>query len=488
MRTTSFLFAVLALIGSGPRRHSIAQETPLPPPDRTPILVLDQLGPHAPVTALAFSPDASTLYVGGLDKLVRRYSLKDGKYASTDPLRVPVGQGNAGAVNAVAVSSDGKWVAVAGRAPLRGEVWSASDDGVVTETRFLSPHVKRDFGVVYLFDPANPQGGRVIRGAESEVRAIAFATPAPADGPILVTAGNEWDASGKKLGAVRVFNATTGKEIDSRKEFPATTTPPGLAAWATGTEKKGLRVAVAWPKPEAKDRGELVVWDVPEGKLQRLPDLAFNFSLGVRVGKDGAAAQVITAGYDAKLSASRLAIRAADPIGAEKAVALGKQDNQKLIALGIAPLTVPEVGEATAVLVRIDTQRDAATVRTHELRLLGKTGQTIARTALGGIAEGMLPLLTASPDGRFLAVGGFADHRVEVFDAATLAAGKLSVQTIAGAPAGFAKVSFRAGNKLWLGGPNDTPTRGGIILDFATRSRVRERRQGRDRHPAGRKG
>ena len=40
----------------------------------------------------------------------------------------------------------------------------------------------------------------------------------------------------------------------------------------------------------------------------------------------------------------------------------------------------------------------------------------------------------------------------------------------AGAPAGFAKVSFRAGNKLWLGAPNDTPTRGGIVLDFATRA------------------
>ena len=218
----------------------MAQETPLPPPNRTPILVLDHTGPHAPVTALAFSPDATTLYVGGLDKLVRRYSLKDGKYSPLEPLRVPVGQGNAGAVNAVAVSPDGKWVAVAGRAPLRGEVWSDSDDGIVTETRFLPPLLKRDYGVVYLFDPANPQGGRVIRGAESEVRAIAFANPAPADGPILVTAGNEWDAAGKKFGVVRVFNATTGKEIDSRREFPATTTPPGLAAWATGAGEEGF--------------------------------------------------------------------------------------------------------------------------------------------------------------------------------------------------------------------------------------------------------
>src|SRR4051794_26082825 len=51
---------------------------PLPPPNRTPALVLDHAGPHAPVAALAFSPDGSTLYVGGLDKLVRRYTLKGG--------------------------------------------------------------------------------------------------------------------------------------------------------------------------------------------------------------------------------------------------------------------------------------------------------------------------------------------------------------------------------------------------------------------------
>ena len=196
MRMIIFLGAVFALHqdSTAPAAHTQR----LPPAERTPILVLDHAGPHAPVQALAFSPDAATLYVAGLDKVVRRYALKGGQYVAIEPLRVPVGTGLAGAINTMAVSPDGRWLAVAGRAPVRGEVWSGSEDGISITTQFLNRPMMQDFGVVYLFDMTNPQGGRVIRGPESAVAALAFANPAPADGHRLVTAGIEWDADKKR--------------------------------------------------------------------------------------------------------------------------------------------------------------------------------------------------------------------------------------------------------------------------------------------------
>src|SRR5581483_1718402 len=207
--------------------------------------------------------------------------------ARLPPLRVPVGPGNAGAVNAVAVSPDGKWVAVGGRAPFRDEAWFG-DAGTVTHPADLPAEQRKDVGVVYLFDPAKPGGGRVIRGAAGEVRAVAFARPNPAGGPVLVAASLEWVAKDRQVGAVRVFDVTTGKELDARTDLPAAEVFPGLAAWPAG---QGVRVAVAWPnrateRGKLPDPGELLVWDVGAKQPQRFPDGMFNRPLALRTGPD----------------------------------------------------------------------------------------------------------------------------------------------------------------------------------------------------------
>src|SRR5688572_13191597 len=180
MLTSAHRFAFLALTLSALALPLLAQpkdkdKGPLPPPDRAPHLILAHAGPHAPVTALAFAPDGSALYVGGFDKQVRRYRLEDGKFVPAGSFRVPIGPWNAGLINAIAVSPDGKWVAAAGRAPIRGEVWAGAEDATEEELRFASPEMRGDAGIVYLFDPNNPAGGKAIRGQLSEVRALAFA-------------------------------------------------------------------------------------------------------------------------------------------------------------------------------------------------------------------------------------------------------------------------------------------------------------------------
>src|SRR5213595_2447523 len=95
-----------------------AQAPALPPGDKEPVLRLEAGGPTSFVTSLAFSPDGRTLYGAGWDKVVRAWTwdaargefvLADGAY------RVPIGPGlEGGAINAIALSSDGTWLAAAG--------------------------------------------------------------------------------------------------------------------------------------------------------------------------------------------------------------------------------------------------------------------------------------------------------------------------------------------------------------------------------------
>jgi len=454
--------AVLVLSALPVVARQPAAETPLPPPDRTPRLVVRHPGPHAPVTGLAFAPDG-TLYAGGFGKLVHRYTRAGGTFVPGDPLRVPVGPGNAGAVNAVAVSPDGKWVAVAGRAPVRGETWAAADDGVVVETRDFPPLLKRDYGVVYLFNtnPADAAGGKVIRGPEAGVRALAFATPGPAAGPVLVTAGVEWDDTGKQFGAVRVYDVATGKELAARTDLPETPTRPGLAAWVGG-DAKALRVAVAWPPFDRQKPGDLLVWDVAAGRDLRFPDGIGNVALALRTDKAGATKELLSGGFVGR--AGRFVPRPADLSAAGTPVPLTGDNDQFCF-----PLALTAVGDATAVLVQLAPPPAGTIGRAAELRLVGADGTTRGRVALKGVGAGSLPSLAASPDGRFVAVAGFADDRIEVYDAAALADGKAVVQTLAGAAGGFARAAFLAGNRLWLGGPADDAPRGGTVFDFATR-------------------
>src|SRR5436309_1901770 len=110
--------------------------------------------------------------------------------------------------------------------------------------------------------PANPAPALVLDpgGPAAPVVTLTFSPDSStlyAGGPVLVTAGREWTADGKQVSAVRVFDVTTGKELGSRTDLPATDTIPGLAAWPAGG---GVRVAVAWPNP-GNAAGKLLLWD-----------------------------------------------------------------------------------------------------------------------------------------------------------------------------------------------------------------------------------
>src|SRR5262245_19916290 len=95
---------------------------PRPPGDKDPVLRLEGRGPLSPVEAVAFGPGGATLYEAGWDKVVRvwRRDARTGRF-TLDPaatLRIPIGPGDAGVLNALAVSADGAWLAVGGNAAL----------------------------------------------------------------------------------------------------------------------------------------------------------------------------------------------------------------------------------------------------------------------------------------------------------------------------------------------------------------------------------
>src|SRR5438094_1071115 len=120
MSRSTFLGALwVTLLAAGGLAQAPAAKPPaaVVPEEPAPLLRLEAGGPTSYVTALAFSPDGKTLYAGSWDKTVYMWRWDEARRQfGLDPAswRVPIGPGLQGAVNAIAVSPDGNWLAVAG--------------------------------------------------------------------------------------------------------------------------------------------------------------------------------------------------------------------------------------------------------------------------------------------------------------------------------------------------------------------------------------
>jgi PDZ domain/WD domain, G-beta repeat len=89
-----------------------AQPKPALAAEAKPILQLDTGGPMAAVSGLAFTPDGKFIVSAGDDKVIRVWDWQKGMTVRT--IRGQSGLGEEGKIYAMALSSDGRWLAASG--------------------------------------------------------------------------------------------------------------------------------------------------------------------------------------------------------------------------------------------------------------------------------------------------------------------------------------------------------------------------------------
>jgi WD40 repeat protein len=377
-------------------------------------LQLEAGGPTAQVTSMAFSSDGKTLYVAGLDKVVRVWSrdAKDQRFEPINAYRVPIGAGMEGALNAVAISADGKWLAAGGSGARRlsaglrepGLVWLPS-------TEALSTDMQQDQGTIYVFNTIDGTVRR-LRGHAGTIWALQFVQGANA--PLLASAAKRWVPAEKKYQVdLRLWHAELEKD---RGEAPTAkmplvdaSGPIGLAAWSSGGE---MHVVLA-----AGD-GRTRLWDVKSGKVidaadeknnstaLYLPDRHRLLTSTPIKSKDGWRARLRTwKAEDGKLT---------------EVDSWTKGDGTSIFwPLTLAPV-VSNTGKVEFVAaVCLEEWLDRGEVkRQFWLSLFDpKEGTILHEQLLWDIGTGPFeqPVLAVGPRGRHLAVAGNPEHTVHVF-------------------------------------------------------------------------
>lgn len=419
-RATCFLLALFCVL---PDRAAAQPAPVLPPGDPEPLFRLEAGGPLGFVTALAFSPDGGTLYAAGWDKVVRTWRLDAaaGTFALDErtTYRVPIGPGvEGGALNALAVSPDGTWLATGGLGVVRGtETYRRR--GQVLPLSVVTEEMLLDQGMIYVFN-LQPRAGqpalRILRGHRGSVVSLAFVAAEAGQVPRLVAAGREMLGGVQApVGTVRLWDVEKAEALAAHTELPdplQTETRPGLAAWATGPGPRDVRVALA-----AGD-GSLRVWDAAAGTLLRAPDGEKRQNKGVvlRSGPDGLWTSSYRAGR-AHLQSWQGGGPALQPGAAGFDLALA--ENGQHAPWALASLAARADGAADHFALYLQHPDGRAANRLHICRV---DGTRVAEVPLWQGAE--VPVLAAAPRGRHVAVAGNGAHEILVFRVADLVAGK----------------------------------------------------------------
>jgi WD40 repeat protein len=462
---------------------------PAAPTARDPVLRVEAGGPTAFVTALAFSPDGKTLYAGGYDKVVHVWVLNpktDRFELSPISYRVPIAAGTGGIINAVAVSADGKWVAVGGGGAVRG-VGSHRADGWVVPRPVMTPEMHQDEGVIYAFNTTRPGEVRTLRGNEGPVLSLAFEPETDKGGPLLASAAREGDTAADRNTAVRLWDlgrAAGKEEVSARTGLPDPihkdwVTAPGLAIYPAAQPL----VAIAC------EDGRFRLWDVKQNKVWGDPawdddgrrnDGRFNTTAVYRP-KEGRFLTTSLRGSDAFLQAWFLAADDSPWPQPDQQLSLGSRQIPRALALFSA---------------NADGRRDRAAVVlrgpgkdpdiTFSLRLIDlKAFKTVAESVPLWVGPGNEPVVAASPAGRHLAVAGNADNTIHLYAIKDLLAGKaeMSQDPLRSDGAAMRYVGFVTHGKDKPGlllnetrGPGKgeqsrprAPARGDLVFDFGGR-------------------
>jgi WD40 repeat protein len=455
------LGVLLSLAGASAPADEAAPKPPAARVDEPDVLRVEGGGPTAKVNALAFGPDNLTLYAAGFDKVVRVWKrARQGSEFKLQPTayRVPIGPGTGGVINCLAVSPDGKWLAAAGLGAYRGQAtFHGSDDRRV---RVLTPDNLP--GLVYLFpirDPGNAEGlaVRVLRGHDSAVVALHFAPQEGGEEPVLVSAGYDVDSPrGRQLMVWDVKKAAywdaKGNWVDGGARVAEWTLPPAqaganpqiapaLAVRRTGKGTTDLRVAVAWSDDKLR------TWDVAAGGDERFQETADG-----KLGLNNTAAYVsestlVTGGYDQKRKSGYLRLWDDAPVAspaAREPRLLQVKGYDYLMPRALAVLSggrAPARYAVAALLIK----KKGEDQKYYNLCLLSLAdGDLKGQVALWyeDPTTPTDPVLTASDDGRYVAVAGSESLGIRLYATESLLAGQDIPQLLSSAGSTVRSVAF----------------------------------------------